>query len=564
MRWLLTLLVLANCMAIAMADTVARAPVFPRPLLAVAGSVTVLCYHEVRDDVRDYPDPFAVDSAALVRQFAWLRENAYVPVRLDDIVAARSGGKPLPAKAVLLSFDDGYLSFYTRVYPLLREFGFPAVLGVVGKWIEQPAQSAERYGEKGTVVGASFPTWGQLREMAASGLVEIASHTYDLHRGVPANPQGNLQPAATARIHHAASGAYEDDAHWRARVRADLARNADLIERETGRRPRAIVWPYGSYNDELVRIAGELGMGIGLTLIDGINTPAVPLTALRRILIEHNPSLAEFALEVRGPLYTEPLRVVQVKLDDVVSADPAQQERKLSALLERILVLKPTHVYLRATSDTQGDGGAHAAYFPNRHLPLRADLFNRVAWQLASRVDVKVYAVMPMTAIGLPQDRIVEVYEDLARNAPIDGLVFDDNTAPGSADSASSLPQDAGSFELTERLAARARAFRAPLKTVRTTRSVQDLAGLAAQYDYVALIGRADGSSLDPERRRDPVFILPGAVAPARQMRALQLGGALNFGYAPDDFAHDRPALADTAPAMSLRVNPLPPGAARK
>lgn len=96
------------------------------------------------------------------------------------------------------------------------------------------------------------------------------------------------------------------------------------------------------------------------------------------------------------------------------------------------------------------------------------------------------------------------------------------------------------------------------------SRSVQDLAGLAAQYDYVALMGRADGSPHDPERHRDLVFILPGDAAPARQMRALQLGGALNFGYAPDDFAHDRPALADTAPAMSLRVNPPPPGAARK
>jgi len=50
------------------------------------------------------------------------------------------------------------------------------------------------------------------------------------------------------------------DASWRSRVRADLAKNASVIERETGHRPRAIVWPFGSYNDELVRLAGELGM----------------------------------------------------------------------------------------------------------------------------------------------------------------------------------------------------------------------------------------------------------------------------------------------------------------
>jgi biofilm PGA synthesis lipoprotein PgaB len=471
---------------------------------AAANSFTVLCYHEVRDDVRDYPDPYAVDSAALVRQFAWLRGDGYTPVSLDDIVAARQGGKPLPEKAVLLSFDDGYLSFYTRVYPLLREFGFPAVLGVVGKWIDSPADGPLSYGEKGTVSDASFPSWGQLREMAASGLVEIASHTYDLHHGIPANPQGNLEPAATTRIYDAAAGSYENDASWRARVRADLARNADVIERGTGRRPRAVVWPYGSYNDELVRMSGELGMPIALTLNDGKNTPDVPLSALRRTLIEHNPALADFTTEVRGPLFPEPVRVVQVNLDDVYSADPALQERNLSALLDRIEILRPTHVYLRATT-----GGGDAAYFPNRRLPLRADLFNRVAWQLATRNDVKVFAMLPASGFGLPPDAVAGIYEDLARFASFDGLVFDE---PAS--------------EFTRQLSARASAFRAPLQTVDSASSF--------------------------------AVVLPAGKALASRMRVLQRAGTLNFGYAPDDFLRDDPPLQRIAPAMSLRVYPMP------
>src|SRR5687767_11107715 len=210
---------------------------------AAADTFIVLCYHEVRDDVRDYPDPYAVDADALVLQFAWLKGNGYRPVSLDQILEARRGGKPLPAKAVLLSFDDAYLSFYTRVFPLLREYRFPAVLGVVGRWIDRPDEPGALYGEKSTVPDAEFPSWSQLREMVASGLVEIASHSYDLHRGVSANPQSNQQPAATARVYDAATGRYEEDASWRSRVRADLARNSEVIARETGRRPRAIVWP---------------------------------------------------------------------------------------------------------------------------------------------------------------------------------------------------------------------------------------------------------------------------------------------------------------------------------
>jgi biofilm PGA synthesis lipoprotein PgaB len=471
---------------------------------SAAGTFTVLCYHEVRDEVRDYPDPYAVDSAALVRQFAWLRGNGYAPVSLDDIVAARRGGKPLPDKAVLLSFDDGYLSFYTRVYPLLREFRFPAVLGIVGKWIDSPADGPLSFGEKGTVSDASFPSWSQLREMADSGLVELASHTYDLHHGILANPQGNLEPAATARIYNPATGSYEDDASWRARVRADLARNSDEIARETGHRPRAVVWPYGSYNDELVRISGELGMPIALTLNDGANTPDVPLTALRRVLIEHNPVLADFATEVRGPLRPQPIRVMQVDLDEVYSAEPAQQERNLSALLDRVEILRPTHIYLRATT-----AAADAAYFPNRQLPMRADLFNRVAWQLQTRNDVKVFAMLPVSGFRLPQQAVAGIYEDLARFASFDGLVFEDAAS-----------------EFTGQLAARAGAFRAPLKTV----------------------SAAGGMAV----------ILPTGKALPAQMRALQLGGTLNFGYAPDDFLHDNPPLQRLAPSMSLREYPMP------
>lgn len=561
-----------------------------------AGSFVVLSYHEARDDVRDFPDPYAVDATALVRQFAWLSGNGYTPVSLEQIVAARKGGKPLPAKAVLLTFDDGYLSFYTRVYPLLREFRFPAVLAVVGKWIDGVGGAAVVYGEKDSIPKASFPTWGQLREMADSGLVEIASHSYDLHRGVLANPQANLQPAATTRIYDAATGGYEGDVSWRERVSVDLAQSALIIERETGRRPRAIVWPYGSYNDELVRMAGEWGMTIGLTLDDGPNTPDVPLTALRRNLIEHNPTLAEFIIEVRGPRNPQPVRVVQVNLDDVYNADAAQQERNLSALLDRILVLKPTHVYLQATADANGDGIADAAYFPNRHLPVRGDLFNRAAWQLASRADVKLYAVMPVTGLRFPQNVIAEIYEDLARYANFDGLVFDDRLQAGGRNDKA----DAATLDFTRELARRARAFRAPLMTVRTLnidlsavnapQIPQNFAAYAAAYDYVALVtppareNAADAGASpavlaalttrlkqapgDIDIRRRIVFMLrndppPAArLAPAalaRQMRALQRAGALNFGYVADDFLHDNPPLAQIAPALSLRVYPLAP-----
>src|SRR5450830_1465591 len=573
----------------------------PNPYSA-ANTFIALNYHEVRDDVRDYPDPYAVDSAALVAQFSWLKGNGYTPVSLQQIIVARQGGAALPAKAVLLTFDDAYLSFYTRVYPLLREFHYPAVLAVVGLWIDHPQNGPMMYGEKGSVSSASFPSWKQLREMADSGLVELASHTYDLHHGILANPQLNLEPAATTRLYDASTGVYEGDASWQARVRNDLANNSRVIAYETGHKPRAVVWPYGAYNNALIAISAELGMPITLTLDDGANTPAIPLNAMRRILIEHNPTLAEFAGEVRGPLNPIPIRVVEVNLDDVYDQDAAQQERNLSVLLDRIEVLKPTHVYLQAISDLNGDGVMDSAYFANQQLPVRADLFNRVAWQLATRVDVKVFAVMPVDDLNLPAQQVIALYQDLARNASFDGLVFADCRQLISA-------QDSSILQLTHQLASTVSAFRAPLPIVLSLnikakdlspdkdfsrdkasmeKNAQRLATLAANYDYLALAMLLDAeNSLTPNQfsmlndsqvnystaeqaiLRKLIFIFPNTAqvlvtksamtqaAMLENMRVLQLNGLLNFGYAPDDFLHQQPPLAQIAPAFSLREYPI-------
>ena len=101
---------------------------------------------------------------------------------------------------MLLSFDDGYASFYTRVYPLLKAFGYPAVLALVGSWLDAPEDATVMYGDQ-PVPRRNFMSWEQLREVAASGLVEIASHSYALHQGIIANPQGNLEPALTSRLY---------------------------------------------------------------------------------------------------------------------------------------------------------------------------------------------------------------------------------------------------------------------------------------------------------------------------------------------------------------------------
>ena len=421
-----------------------------------ADTYRVLCYHDVQEDVRVDPDPFAVDTAQLVSQFAWLKENGYRVISLDDIIAAREGRKPLPDKAILLTFDDGYRSVYTRVFPLLRLFGYPAVIALSGHWLEADAGGNVEYDGK-QVPRANFVSWEEVREMTASGLVEVASHSYDLHRGIAANPQGSLMPAAVSRRY--ANGEYEGDGAFAARVRADLARNSALIKANTGRAPRVMVWPYGRDSGELVGIARDLGMPYGFNLAAGLNRSADDPARIRREVMVNNPPLADFIESVqKEPRIAQ--RVVHVDLDYVFDKDAVQQQKNLDALVNRIRALHVTTVYLQAFSDPDGNGQAAALYFPNRHLPVRADLFSYVAWQLRTRALVDVYAWMPVLAFDLASgnpaaDQIVksadpdaatsgryrrlspfnpaarevigEIYSDLSRYARFDGLLFHDD-----------------------------------------------------------------------------------------------------------------------------------------
>jgi len=466
-------------------------------------SFRVIAFHDVRANVRQSfeasPDETAVDERTFADTLAWLQYNGYHPVSLQQIVDARAGGKPLPPKPVLLTFDDGYRSAYTKVFPLLKRYNYPALMALVTSWLEVPEGRQVHWGDR-PAPRENFLSWSEAAEMARSGLVEFASHSDALHTGILANPQGNLLPAAATHRYDPKTGRYEDDDTYVRRVEADLRRSREIIERRTGAKVRSMVWPYGAYNSAAVEASKRAGMPITFTLDDGPNAPEVPLARIRRALAAYDNEAPAFDRMLRSPVGGEvrPVnRVMHVDLDYVYDPDPAQQERNLSMLIDRVAAVHPRAVFLQAYADPDGDGVADALYFPNRHLPVRADLFGRAAWQLHSRAGVKVYAWMPVTAFRLPasnplathtvtaQDGAVhadryhrltpfdpavralvgDIYEDLGRHAFFEGLLFHDDAMLSDDEDASpaaletyakwGLPADMAAIRANPELAAR-------------------------------------------------------------------------------------------------------------
>lgn len=413
-------------------------------------SFLVLNYHDILEEEERVPpfDRIAVNKLHLDEHFAWLKKNNYHVISIQDLLDAMKGEKALPSQAVMLTFDDGYQSFYTRAMPLLKKYKYPATLAVVGSWLEQQ-----------NVPGVKpLMTPAQIREVMNSGLVEIASHSYDLHHSIPANPQGNQQSAVTARLYSTEYDEYENDESYRKRIFQEIDKSSEQLFQQLGKRPRVMVWPYGEYNAIALDAAKLAGMRLTMGLNDGANTLA-DAGVMKRMMITDDVNVAQFAEIVKNKRDGQELRVAHVDMDYIYDEDEDQTARNLTALVDRIKASGANTVYLQAFSDPDGDGNADQLYFPNRHLPVRRDLFNHVTLQLRSRAGVKVYAWMPIMAYkadvplkwyvkewrdGEPQfsrhiytrlspfnpearQYIGEIYEDLAKYCDFNGVLFHDD-----------------------------------------------------------------------------------------------------------------------------------------
>ena len=362
----------------------------------------VLAYHSVVDESAAENQkqyfPQTISAQMLIKHFNWLKENGYNVISWQQVIDAENGKGTLPDNAVLLSFDDGYETMYNVVFPLLKAYNYPAVFAPVTGWLDTPADQKIAYADK-MLDRSVFATWAQVKEMEQSGLVEVASHTHNLHNGINANPSGGQLPSVIAPEYK--NGKYETEDAYKNRLKSDFARTVQTLVNHIGKKPRVMVWPYGQFNDVAVQLARQAGMphyfSLGEKIINKVGDKHIG-----RLLLNAETDLNTVKNYLDGIDESKQIqRVLHVDLDYVYDADKAQQAKNLDKLIDRIYRYGVTTVYLQAFSDPDGDGVADALYFPNKYLPIRDDIFGRIAWQLQTRAGVQVYAWMPVLAFDL-------------------------------------------------------------------------------------------------------------------------------------------------------------------
>ena len=211
--------------------------------------VPIIMYHSLAGRGKST----AISSEAFEGDLRYLRETGYEAVTLTALVDFVHHGKALPEKPVVLTFDDGYYNNYSLGLPLVKAYNTPIVVSVIGKdteiWSGIPSAD-EKNGHL---------TWNQIREMAETGLVEIANHTWDLHKEAAGRKGVAIKPG-------------EDRAQYGNMLREDVLRLQENLARNSGVSPLGFTYPFGRYCGEAAEELVQMGFSVTLACHEGVNT----------------------------------------------------------------------------------------------------------------------------------------------------------------------------------------------------------------------------------------------------------------------------------------------------
>jgi peptidoglycan/xylan/chitin deacetylase (PgdA/CDA1 family) len=221
---------------------------WPDGVRADAGT-PILVYHRFGPVVAD---SMTVRTSVFERQLELVKRQGYTVIPLRALVDhLRGEGAPPPDRSVVITIDDGHRSVYTEMLPVLLRHRVPVTVFVYPSAISRATYAM---------------TWEQLRDLAATGLVHIQSHTY-WHPNF-ALERRRLSPVAYERL-----------------VDDQLKKSQETLEKRLGTKVDMLSWPFGIYDDQLMDRATRAGYIAAVTLDRRHATAADAIMALPRYLV---------------------------------------------------------------------------------------------------------------------------------------------------------------------------------------------------------------------------------------------------------------------------------------
>jgi peptidoglycan/xylan/chitin deacetylase (PgdA/CDA1 family) len=233
-------------------------------------SFVVLCYHRFVSHPEKFTEKlseYRFPQAEFQWQMQYLKDHGITPISMKQLKDYWFGGKPLPARPVLLTFDDGFRSLYDVMFPVLQKFKYPGVLFLYTDFIRDHGDSLTRE---------------DIKAMQKYGM-ELESHTKS-HLNL-----GYVEEKTKAN-------------DFSVLLTKELSDPLEYIEKEYDYTPTTLAYPYGVYDDRIVEETQKLNYQLAFTVNPGPNDRTVPPLKLKRDLIlnpiSHESFAALFATKV--------------------------------------------------------------------------------------------------------------------------------------------------------------------------------------------------------------------------------------------------------------------------
>ncbi|MES2922251.1 MAG: polysaccharide deacetylase family protein [Verrucomicrobiota bacterium] len=290
--------------------------------------VSILGYHDLAENLPE--TAMRIHTSKFRKQMEAIRQLGIKVITLDEFTAWKKGEKDLPAKSILITFDDGWKSVYTDAYPILKEFGFPFTVFLYKNYIDG---------------GGKALTLPMIEEMLKSGAMSIGSHSVS-------------HPYPMTVKSYRKKGPKIFDAY----LRKEMGESKRFIESKFPVNVTTYAYPGGFHTEEMHKLGQEFGYNYSFTVLPGKIKRGLPNETLPRYIILGNyDKIFEIATSFRegqnatepggataGPVQTTPYPVspeagaivnsrlpeISADLSKVENLDPATLTMKVSGFGE--------------------------------------------------------------------------------------------------------------------------------------------------------------------------------------------------------------------------------------
>jgi len=234
--------------------------VLPEEIALVSGTVKeeavhlpVIMYHHLTEKSKR-AGKYTLTKEQFRKDMEYLKEKGYESVDTKMLTDYVEGKGNLPQKPVMITFDDGFESFYVLAKPILEQLSMRACVFVIGYLADEYTKLNDHN------INYSYLTWDEIRELDESEYIEVQSHTYNLHNNTKGKRKGIAQLKG------------ESVNNYEKTITDDLKKMRNKLKDNSGVTSEAIAYPYGVYSKATAKIMENFGYKLSFTCEERINT----------------------------------------------------------------------------------------------------------------------------------------------------------------------------------------------------------------------------------------------------------------------------------------------------